>query len=467
MDSVERIQPPNLTAEVMERHVLGLLIQYPIEGKTVGLPLLRLNDFYNTANRLIYQAVVAVADSGALPEMTAIVQVLREAHQLEGIGGPIMLARLTMQQDSPVNLEAYCRVLNQHRAKRELLAHAHGIFRALEQDEDIFDVLAAGEKAFTSISQSFVQTTMHTLKSSSMEGISMLVDRLNNPKRARVQLGLSVLDNAVGGLEAGDVVVYAARSGIGKTDMLVQIARHNGLVQKLPGVIFSLEMTRVQMAFRFTAHPSGVPASITRSEVSSEQIWNLSETVEKHMDGADLIVLDDTPGLTTPALRAALMRTKAKFPDLAWIIVDYIQLMKGMKGSTAEEATKEASMVLKEIAKEFGIVVFELAQLKPEVDKRTPLPVPIVSDLRGSSQIEMDADMIIMPWRPSFYGKDCDSNGDPIPEIEVKEYVEFIIGKNRHKAPSVAVGRYHAGESRFSCWSPVPMTPIPDENLPF
>jgi len=459
------VQASSLTADQIERQVLGLLMKYPGEGKAVGLPLLQQNDFYAMPHRLIYAAIVGITNAGAVPEQVAVVQLLREAHQLEGVGGVANVARLTYQDMSPANIEQYCRTLNAFRTKRELLAHAHGILRSLEREEDVFDVLSAGEKAFTTINQSFTQTRLRTLRDAGLESVNMLIDRLNNPKRARVQLGLSVLDRAVGGLEPGDVIGYAARSGIGKTDFLVQFARHNGLVQKIPGVIFSLEMTAVQMALRFSAYPSGVPASVARDGITSEQIWKLSDTVENEMGGSELVVLNDVPGISVAAMRAAMLQAKAKFPELGWMVVDYLQLIKGLKGTTAEEAIKAASIALKEIAKELGIVVVELLQLGREVDKRLPLPVPTVSDIRGSAQVEMDADMIILPWRPSYYDKDCDSEGVPLPDYMVDEYVEFIIAKNRHKAPSIAAAKYHAGESRFSCWEP--LEPSEQGRLPY
>jgi replicative DNA helicase len=466
MENLERIQPTQLSAPDMERQVLGLLMLNPSEGKIIGLPLLTLSDFYETPHRLIYQAIVAVANSGALPETVAVVQLLRQAHQLDGVGGAGYVAGLQMNATG-VNLESYCRVLNEHRTKRELLRHAQGIIAALTHEEDVFDVLAAGEKAFTTINQSFTNTTLKTLRSTLSDGFKMLSDRLNNPQQKRVKFGIPSLDNMLGGLEPGDVILYPARPGVGKTDMLVHFARHNGLEQRLPGVIFSLEMTAVQMGFRFTAAPSGVPANITRGNLTGQHLYRLAETLDNEMEGADLIVLDDRPGLTLAAMRATLLQAKAKFPDLAWMAMDYVQLTKGMKGSTAEEAIREASIGLKAAAKEIGIVVLELAQLGREVDRRDP-PVPEKADLRGSAQLEMDADFIVLPWRPSFYGLDIDSDGQPVSSEHVKEYVEFIIDKNRHKAPGIAVAKYHPAESRFSSMTPIAnLVTINDEDIPY
>jgi len=453
MENLERIQPTQLTAPEMERQVLGMLMLYPSEGKTVGLPLLTLSDFYDTAHRLIYQAIVAVAETGALPELVAVVQLLRQAHQLDGVGGPAYVMGLHMQATGN-NLESYCRVLNEHRAKRDLLRHAQGIIASLTREEDVFEVLSAGEKAFTTINESFTNTSLKTLRTTLFDGFKMLSDRLNNPLEKRVKFGIPSLDNMLGGLEPGDVILYAARPGVGKTDMLIQFGRHNGLEQKLPGVIFSLEMTAIQMGFRFTAAPSGVPANITRGNLTSQHLFRLAETLDNEMEGADLIVLDDRPGLTLTAMRSTLLQAKAKFPNLAWMAMDYIQLTKGLKGSTAEEAIREASIGLKAIAKEIGIVVLELAQLGREVDKRDP-PIPEKADLRGSAQLEMDADFIVLPWRPSFYGLEIDSDGQQLAHDQVKEYVEFIIDKNRHKAPGIAVARYHPAESRFSSLTPI------------
>jgi replicative DNA helicase len=448
MNALEQAKP--LTAHSVEQQVLGMVLFYNVEAKAVALPLLTLDDFYDLKHRLIYQAIVAINEKGAVADNIAVVELLRQSKQLDGVGGAVYVARLSAVSGYN-NLEVYCRVLNEYRTKRQLYAHAQGLIRELELDSDIFDVLAAGAKTFMQIEQGFIKSELRTLHQESVAAFNMLTDRKNNPQKKRVQFGVNVLDRVGGGLEPGDVIVCAARPGIGKTDFLVQFARHNGMEQGIPGCIFSMEMTGMQMSLRFTAAPSGVPANVARGDISNDQLYRLAETIENEMGGSEHIILDARPSLTMPAIRATLIQAKAKFPELGWAALDYVQLVRGLKNNKAEEVIRDASIELKAIAKELGLVILELGQLGREVDTRTP-PIPTKADIRASAQLEMDADFIILPWRPSAYGLSINSQKDEIPAHEVPEFVEFIIDKNRHKAPGVAEARYHPAESRFSSW---------------
>lgn len=448
---LELAQVGELQATSIEAYVLGLLMQYPQDGKAVGLPLLTLADFHNGKHRTIFRAIEALDKGGTVPENVAVVEILRQSAQLEAVGGAFAVAKLSMANVSPANLEKYCRTLNEFTAKRRLRKHAYAVLNSLEQGDDIFETLAAGEKEFSDIQTSFVKTESLNLKQAVTGSFNYLLDRHENPQQARIQFGIPTLDRIAGGMEPGDIVVWAARPGVGKTDALIHFARHNGLKNKLPGLIFSMEMTAVQMGFRFLAYPSGVPANVMREHISKTDLTALAGAVDEFENG-ELVMLDAQPGHTFASMRASILQNRAKLAAqghvLKWVALDYVQLVQGMGKATAEEAIKTISIGLKALAKELGLVILELAQLGREVDKRDP-PVPAKADLRGSAQLEMDADMIVLPYRPSYYQLDVDSEGAPIASHELEEYVEFIVDKNRHKRPGTAIGRYLPAESRF------------------
>jgi replicative DNA helicase len=239
--------------------------------------------------------------------------------------------------------------------------------------------------------------------------------------------GFSDFDRMTAGLQPGQVMVLAARPGMGKTSWFVSALLHSCVVGKGVAALFSLEMSKEELGFRFFASISRIEAKrLKTGALAKEEFRRLMTSAEQL--GQARIHIDDTPALSVLDIRARCRRLKAKEKQLDLIIVDYLQLMRGPKtqssGGNREQEISAISRGLKELAKELRVPIIACSQLSRNVESRTDKR-PMLSDLRESGAIEQDADMVCFIYRDDYYNQDSDEKG----------VAEIIISKNRHGEP--------------------------------
>ena len=262
----------------------------------------------------------------------------------------------------------------------------------------------------------------------SLDGLVVqLMDRVqemaDNPSDVTgVPTGFYDLDRMTAGLQAGDLVVLAARPSMGKTAFAINIAEHVALAEQLPVAVFSMEMGASQLAVRIVGSIGRInQRNLGTGRLTDEEWPRLTEAIERLRNVS--LHIDETPGLTPSQLRANARRLARQCGKLGLIVVDYLQLMSGSSSDGENRATElgEISRGLKALAKELQCPVIALSQLNRSVEQRTDKR-PMMSDLRESGAIEQDADIIMFIYRDDYYNKDSREPG----------VAEIIIGKQRN-----------------------------------
>jgi replicative DNA helicase len=239
--------------------------------------------------------------------------------------------------------------------------------------------------------------------------------------------GFHDFDKITTGLHPGQVTILAARPGMGKTSWFISALLHSAVVKKSTAALFSLEMSKEELGFRFFSAISRIDSKRLKTGALSKEEFRRLMTAAEQLAQAR-IHIDDTPALTVMDLRSRCRRLKAKEKTLDLIVIDYLQLMRGPKASQAggnrEQEISAISRGLKELSKEIGVPIIALSQLSRQVESRNDKR-PMLSDLRESGAIEQDADLVCFIYRDDYYNKDSDEKG----------VAEIIIAKNRHGEP--------------------------------
>ena len=255
-----------------------------------------------------------------------------------------------------------------------------------------------------------------------------LIERISAASERRgltgVPSGLRDLDKLTSGFQKSNLVILAARPGMGKTSLALGIARHLGVAARVPVVVFSLEMSREEVAQRFISGEARVDSSLMRSGTVREEDWTRIQDACNRLTNAPIYV-DDTAGINLMEIRSKARRLKMKEPDLGLVMIDYLQLMSS--GSNEENRVQEISQIsrqLKVLARDLDVPVIALSQLSRAVESRTDKR-PLLSDLRESGSIEQDADVVMFIYRDDYYNKEAS---------EKPGQAELIVAKHRNGA---------------------------------
>lgn len=424
-----KLQPQALP---LEEAVLGALM-LDREALPVVMDILRPDSFYLEANQMVYRAIIKLFERNHPVDLLTVTEELLKSGELDKVGGGYYLVELTNKIASAANIEYHARILAQKHIQRELIRVSTKIIKdAYEDTTDVFDLLDDAEKGLFSITQNNLSRSYESMGALSgkvlkqIESLSGKADGLTG-----VPTGFTDLDRLTSGWQPSDLVILAARPGMGKTSLVLAMALNAARDFNKGVALFSLEMASTQLVSRLISMESEISGSKMRNGKLEDYEWQQLQTTVERLSTVPIFI-DDTPGINIFELRAKCRRLKMQY-DIQLIIIDYLQLMTGSsennRNSNREQEIAGISRALKGMAKELSVPVIALSQLSRAVEVRGGSKRPQLSDLRESGSIEQDADIVGFIYRPEYYGILEDENGQSLKGIG-----EVIIAKHRHGA---------------------------------
>lgn len=415
---LHKVPPQSLESE---QSVLGGII-IDNEAFHKVAEFLRPEDFYKEAHQKIYEAMLSLYERGEPLDLITIANELKKNKVLEKVGGASYLAQLAEVVPTAANILHYARIVKEKALLRQLISAATEIVtECYREEEDIEELLDRAERLIFSISEFRVRPSFYPMKEV-LKDTFKVIERLYERKElvTGVPSGFKDLDRLTAGFQPSDLIIVAGRPSMGKTAFCLNIAQYAAIHAKIPTAIFSMEMSKEQVAMRMLCSEARVSASKVRSGFITEtDLQRLTMAASVLSDAP--IVVDDTPALSVLELRAKARRLKGEMA-LGLIIIDYLQLMRGRSAAERrEQEISEISRSLKALAKELQIPVIAISQLSRRAEDR-PGRRPQLADLRESGAIEQDADLIIFIYRDEVYN----------PNTSKKGIAEIIIGKQRN-----------------------------------
>jgi replicative DNA helicase len=432
----------------LEEAVLGALM-LDKDALPVVLDILSQSTFYLDAHQHIYAAMKTLFGKSQPIDLLTVTEELKKQGNLDKIGGAYYLVELTNRVASSANIEFHARILAQKHIQRELIKASTNIVKeAYEDTTDVFDLLDTAEKQLFAIAQNNLNRGAETMSSLSSKLLKQIEELSKNEGGLTgVPTGFTDLDRMTSGWQPSDLIILAARPGMGKTSMVLALARNAAVDFQKPVALFSLEMSSLQFAQRLISMEAEIEGGKLRNGKLEPYEWTqLHTAIEKLADIP--IYIDDTPGINIFELRAKCRRLKMQH-NIQMVIIDYLQLMSGSSGdgknSNREQEISNISRALKGMAKELSVPVIALSQLSRAVETRGGSKKPQLSDLRESGAIEQDADMVTFIYRPEYYGILEDENG-----ASLKGVAELIIAKHRHGALDTVKLKFMADYAKFA-----------------
>jgi replicative DNA helicase len=449
----DRLPPQNIEAE---QSVLGAIL-LDREAIATAVELLRPQDFYQDIHQLIFRAVANLYDAGRSVDVVTLAEELRKEGQLDRVGGATYLGTLARAVPTSANVRYYAEIVEAKAMLRNLISAGTNIVgRAYEATEDPKTLLDQAEQMIFDIGQHRIRKPYALLKTLLVKAYERL-ERLYELKVpvTGVPTAFAELDDITSGLQPSDLIILAGRPSQGKTTLAVNIARNVAVRHKLPVGLFSLEMSAEQLSLRFLASEGPFDGHRLRSGALEEKDFpRIAEAMGRLAEAP--VYIDDSPSLSILELRARARRMK-RDSDVALLIVDYLQLMRGtQRTENRQQEISEISRALKSLARELEIPVLALSQLSRAVEARESRR-PQLSDLRESGAIEQDADVVTFihfptentvfrDWKGYEYrtAADPEESGKRVLEItrdgrsrqfileDGTDVAEIIIGKQRN-----------------------------------
>src|ERR671918_1748783 len=405
--SLDKLAPQAVEAE---QSVLGsILIDRDAVLKVADF--LRPADFYRQQHSDIYEAMLALHGQREPIDLVTLGDELRRRDRLDGVGGPAYLANLMNAVPTAVHVEHYGRIVERKAVLRNLIGAAGKIAAVgYEEANDAEVAIDRAEGILFEISQHRTVGGFESLATL----LGQAYDRLEYLHEHRGQIlgipsGLSQLDTLLGGFQPSDLIILAARPSVGKTSLALNIAQHAAVREAKKVGVFSLEMSKEQLALRLLSAESGINPRPLQTGFVDETDWSKIAQVMNAMHAAPMWI-DDSPVLTVMELRTKARRLEAEQRGLDLIIVDYLQLMQGSLNQKAANRVQEVSEIsrgLKALARELKVPVIALSQLSRSVEQRNSAE-PRLSDLRESGSIEQDADVVIFLYREADQNPDAE-----------------------------------------------------------
>jgi replicative DNA helicase len=435
--SIDKLAPQAVEAE---QSVLGSIL---IDADAVlrVADFLRPVDFYRQQHADIYEAMLALHGQREPIDLVTLGDELKRRDRLDEIGGPAYLTTLMNAVPTAVHAEHYGRIVERKAVLRNLIGAAGRIAAVgYEEANDAEVAIDRAESILFEISQRRTE--------GGFESLSILLgqayDRLEYLHEHRGQIlgvptGLSQLDAVLGGLQPSDLVILAARPSVGKSSFALNVAQHAAVRETKKVALFSLEMSKEQLALRLLAAETGINPRPLQTGFVDETDWSKIATVMNDMATASMWI-DDSPALSVMELRTKARRLEAEQHGLDLVIVDYLQLMQSSTPSKDNNRVQEVSDIsrgLKQLARELKVPVLALSQLSRGVEQRGTAE-PRLSDLRDSGSIEQDADVVIFLYR----------DGEQNPESEV-ELIKAKIAKHRNGPIGEVPLQFRKANTRF------------------
>ncbi|MCZ2223666.1 MAG: replicative DNA helicase [Chitinophagales bacterium] len=453
--------PPQ--ARELEEAVLGAIMLEKSAFDSVKDVNLKPECFYVEAHQLIFKAMQDMQQQSIPIDILTVVEELKRKEQLDIVGGPYFITKLTNTVVSTANIEAHARIILQKFIQRELIRISGEIIGdAYEDSTDVFDLLDDSEKKMFDITNNYLKKNFEdigTVLATTINRIDNL--RTKNDTISGVTSGFTSLDNVTYGWQPTDLIILAARPAMGKTAFALNLARNAALnpVKPVPVGFFSLEMSAGQLVQRILSAESEIELrKISRGELDDNEYKQLHEKGIKRLETAPLYI-DDTAALNIFEFRAKARRLVNKY-NVGLIIIDYLQLMSSTgenRNTNREQEISTISRNLKALAKELNIPIIALSQLSRAVESRKESKMPQLSDLRESGAIEQDADMVMFIYRSEYYGV----TQDPLGESN-KDLTELKIAKHRNGSLDTIKLKANLSIQKFEVWNEIhtPFKPL-------
>lgn len=419
MAEFERIPPQNLEAE---QSILGSLL---IDKNAIPrvIDIIRAESFYREAHSFIYQAILRLFEKNEPIDLVTVTEELRLQGKLEAVGGSIYVADLMNAVPTSANVEHYAKIAEEKAILRDLILAGNEILsRSYQCEEEVSDVLNAAEQLIFNIAQKRTKHGFLKIKDVLKEALDR-IDKLYAKKEGITGLptGFIDLDYLTTGLQNSDLIIVAGRPSAGKTALGLNILHHISVVHKIPTAIFSLEMSRDQLAQRLLCTDGEIESQRLRSGNLREEEWKrLTKSLTRLSEAP--IFIDDTAAISSVEIRAKARRLKIE-QDIGLILIDYLQLMQGKRMENRNQEISDIVRSLKTMSRELNIPVIALSQLSRAVENR-PDRIPRLSDLRESGEIEQTADVVLFIHRDDPYAPDADD--------ERRNLATIIIAKQRN-----------------------------------
>jgi len=412
IEFVRRIAPHS---QELEEAALSAVLQDPQEAMPVALEFLTRDSFYYEPHAVIWEACVVLHRKGVPPDPLSVISELKSREQLDLAGGESFIYQLLAAVPNASAIETHSVLLHEKFLLRSLISECNDIIkRAYEQGQDVQELLDAAERKILQIDQGLasgrfadldaaIRTFLDSFETEEITEQDGTV-RTTLKKSRGIPTGYADLDKVLGGLKKGDLIIVAARPGVGKTALVLNIAHNMALEGKRIG-LFSLEMGKEQLAMRLLAMSTQIPSDrIDQGDFTEDQLTRLSDA---YQELANLpIFIDDTSTLNIRSLRNRCRRLFSQ-QKVDIIMLDYLQLMEGMRPGGDMGRVQEVSEIsrgLKQIARELNIPIIACSQLSRQVEHRQSRR-PMLSDLRESGSIEQDADVVMLMYREDYYEK--------------------------------------------------------------
>ncbi len=433
----EKVPPQNIEAEVA---VLGSML-LDREAIAKAVEFLEEDAFYKEANKTIFSAIVKLYDSNEAVDMVTLIEELKKRDLLDKVGGHGYIAELANSIPTAANIDHYTKIVREKFLLRSLINTATNIVaESFEPAGEVEELLDRAEKLIFDITS--VQkresriSEMKDIVKDSIETIDRLYQRKDNI--TGVPTGFHDLDMITAGLQKSDLIVLAGRPSMGKSALAISMLEHAGVVEKLPCVFFSLEMSKDQLAQRMLCSIAGVNAQKVRTGFFSQSDWPKLVSAAGKLSEAPIFI-DDTPGISALELRAKARRLKSR-NDIRMIVVDYLQLMRSSsRRENRQQEISEISRSMKALSRELDVPIIAISQLSRAVEQRADHR-PMLSDLRESGAIEQDADVVMLLLREEYYN----------PTEENKGVSEIIVAKQRHGPVGTIKLAFLAEYTKFS-----------------
>lgn len=414
----------------LEEVVLGAMM---IDKKGVDevIDILHPDAFYSKKHQSIYEAIFELFEAGEPVDLLTVANRLRQNKKLEIAGGEFYLVQLTQKVSSSAHIEFHARIVLQKFIQRSLIKISSEIIHdSYDETVDVFDLLDSAESKLYDVSQGNLKSSVETAQSLVILAKKNIEEIANKEGLSGIPSGFEKLDKLTSGWQPSDLIIIAARPGMGKTALTLSMARNMAIDHNTPVAFFSLEMSSVQLITRLISSETGLSSETLRTGNLEEHEWEQLNVKVKDLEAAPLYI-DDTPSLSIFDLRAKARRLASQY-GIKMIMVDYLQLMTAggsQKGGNREQEISMISRNLKALAKELNVPVIALSQLSRAVETRTGSKRPILSDLRESGAIEQDADIVSFIYRPEYYKIDEWDDDDRSP---TEGQAEFIVAKHRN-----------------------------------
>ncbi|HEX2945668.1 MAG TPA: replicative DNA helicase [Clostridia bacterium] len=436
LSTLGRIPPHNIEAE---QAVLGCMLLDSDIIATVT-ELIRSEDFYRDDHKEICEAILDLTERAGPVDIITVSEQLQLRGTLDAVGGLEYLTNITDAVPTTANARHYAKIVEEKSLLRKLIKASSDIAgMSYDASEEAAFVLDKAEKSIFDILEKRSTQGFTHIKDVLLDTFNRLEELYNSKSFVTgVPTGFTDLDYKTAGLQNSDLILIAARPGMGKTAMGLNIAQYAAVQKHVPVAIFNLEMSKDQLVNRMLCSEVMVDSQRMRTGKLEDDDWNKVAQALAPLSEAP-IYIDDTPGISVMDIRAKCRRLKLE-KNLGLIVIDYLQLMQGRgKTENRQQEVSEISRSLKILAKELQIPVVTLSQLSRGPESRTDHR-PMLSDLRESGAIEQDADIVMFLYRDDYYN----------PETEKKNVAEVIIAKHRNGSTGTVELRWFGEFTKFA-----------------